>query len=376
MVDMAEFYGVGCLKMFCDKFLSCMKKAAETLEEMFEFAQKYSLPKFTESIKSFFLGDTETVCNSEAFIAFTKPFIEFLITADNKTSDDETSDYEPYYMSYYMDVYPKEAEFEGVYKWAEHRVTVQKDAENETFDLLEAIKTELSTILPLIKFSKMSREFLINFVIEKGFFLSSDEMLHMYSDYAFESTYELAAKQALKKQEMFPEENFNLINSIKASLVKVIPQIKFFKMEKNFLMDFVVAKGIITEEQANHVFDTRVQIKNNDKTISASFNDDVLGIRAAVAKKKSCHVTRQNTTKIRFQTLKFKVPKTPSTVSKMKGCEWYLCLETDGILNFKHHSIVQKSDYLIAEMKSSEEFELTAGATTYLNACYNNVNFS
>uniref|UniRef100_A0AC35GB60 Uncharacterized protein n=1 Tax=Panagrolaimus sp. PS1159 TaxID=55785 RepID=A0AC35GB60_9BILA len=40
------------------------------------------------------------------------------------------------------------------------------------------------------------------------------------------------------------------------------------------------------------------------------------------------------------------------TLMKMKGCDWYLCLEKDGFLVFKHHTIIVNTDYLLAEMKS------------------------
>uniref|UniRef100_A0A914YQ78 Uncharacterized protein n=1 Tax=Panagrolaimus superbus TaxID=310955 RepID=A0A914YQ78_9BILA len=64
-----------------------------------------------------------------------------------------------------------------VYKWAEHRVTQEKAVdEDENFNLFEAIKTELSTIFPRIKFYKMTFEFLIEFVVGKGFVISPAEL--------------------------------------------------------------------------------------------------------------------------------------------------------------------------------------------------------
>uniref|UniRef100_A0AC34FIY2 BTB domain-containing protein n=1 Tax=Panagrolaimus sp. ES5 TaxID=591445 RepID=A0AC34FIY2_9BILA len=41
MTDIAEFYGVQCLKDFCDEYLSDMVKSVESIEELYEFAQKY-----------------------------------------------------------------------------------------------------------------------------------------------------------------------------------------------------------------------------------------------------------------------------------------------------------------------------------------------
>uniref|UniRef100_A0A914XT00 BTB domain-containing protein n=1 Tax=Panagrolaimus superbus TaxID=310955 RepID=A0A914XT00_9BILA len=82
MTDMAEFYGVQCLKELCDEFLAKNEKTVETIEELFNFAQKYSLPKLEDSLKSFFWNHYRTVCKSDAFIDFKKPFIEFLLAGD------------------------------------------------------------------------------------------------------------------------------------------------------------------------------------------------------------------------------------------------------------------------------------------------------
>uniref|UniRef100_A0A914Z723 BTB domain-containing protein n=1 Tax=Panagrolaimus superbus TaxID=310955 RepID=A0A914Z723_9BILA len=89
MVDMAEFYGVPCLKEFCDNFLSKMEKQVETIEEMFEFADKYYLKELKESIKRCFCTYVVEVCESEAFIAFKKPFVEFLYAASLRIREKE-----------------------------------------------------------------------------------------------------------------------------------------------------------------------------------------------------------------------------------------------------------------------------------------------
>uniref|UniRef100_A0A914YV02 Uncharacterized protein n=1 Tax=Panagrolaimus superbus TaxID=310955 RepID=A0A914YV02_9BILA len=143
----------------------------------------------------------------------------------------------------------------------------QGAADDDNFNILDAIKTELDGIIPNLKFSEMSFEFLTNFVVEKGFVLSPTELRQFFCiriKNCFKSleddikvTYELAEKQALKKQEMFPEENFNLRDEINALLVDVIPRVKFSIIDNTFLTDFGVANGIISEEQADHIFDTR-----------------------------------------------------------------------------------------------------------------------
>uniref|UniRef100_A0A914P517 Uncharacterized protein n=1 Tax=Panagrolaimus davidi TaxID=227884 RepID=A0A914P517_9BILA len=272
----------------------------------------------------------------------------------------------------------------SVYKWTENQVLKQKNAEDENFNLLEAVKDELSVDFPHIYAldkSAMNYDFLMNFMFKKGFCLSPNELKIFYERYgksiedkSFKIVYNLAEEQALQKQKMNPnDEILNLFDSIKAGLSEVIKIAKFNQMQNSFLMNFVVAKGIITAEQARHVHDTRVSIKNNGKVIVGVFEDS-LHIRRAVEQNSKYSIQRRSTTLLHFLELdEFDVPKTASKLKKMDGIEWYLCLEEDGILTFKHHSKVDENDYLIAEMKSENEFSLTSEAMTYISACVNNI---
>uniref|UniRef100_A0A914QPJ6 Uncharacterized protein n=1 Tax=Panagrolaimus davidi TaxID=227884 RepID=A0A914QPJ6_9BILA len=297
----------------------------------------------------------------------------------------------------------------------------EADKEEEGFNLVAAIKAELSTILPKIKFGKMKIEFLMEFVVEKGFFLSHTDFYYLFlyferwnyiyqqknsgngyeesydsdceppdyedsdSDYSsykyfgndedvFKAVYCLAEKQALQKQKMITSEgeNFNVADSIKADLSEVIPKVKFFNMTRKFLMDFVVSRGVITEDEANTFCDTVIKVKHYGKIIRGTFND-TLDIRSAIRKQNSCNFSQLNNTQIRFLDLKFPIPSNPSTVEKMKGVEFYLCLETDGILTLKNYSVVQRSDYLIAEMKPKSKFQIIPNEATFLTTRHNNV---
>uniref|UniRef100_A0AC35G4C0 Uncharacterized protein n=1 Tax=Panagrolaimus sp. PS1159 TaxID=55785 RepID=A0AC35G4C0_9BILA len=227
--------------------------------------------------------------------------------------------------------------------------------------------------------SAMNYESLISFMVKKGFHLSPIELKTLYERYSnrpFKIVYYLPEKQALQRQKLASDgENFNLSDSIKADLSEVTKTAKFYQMQNSFLMNFVVAKGIITAEQASHVDDTRVSIKNNGKVIVGVFTDS-LNIRRAIENKSYYSIysiQRQSTTLLRFLELKFDVPKTASKLKKMDGIEWYLCLEEDGILTFKHHSNVGEYDYLLAEMKSESNFFLTSDSKTYISACVNNI---
>uniref|UniRef100_A0A914PG54 BTB domain-containing protein n=1 Tax=Panagrolaimus davidi TaxID=227884 RepID=A0A914PG54_9BILA len=237
LVDMAEFFGVSSFKKFCDKVLTyqlCGEYGeelftVENVEELTEFAFKYSLKEFVDSIREYFLnwGGIDEMFKSESFLAFKKPFIEFLVSVGRK--DDKF--------------------FEGMYKWSENKVKKQNDVNDETFNLLEAVKAEMNTILPQIEFSMMSFKFMKDFVVEKGFLLSPAEFKQYFKcrqnrcyteSGLVEFIYELAEKQALQKQKMAPnDENFNTADSIKADLSEVLPIVKFHKINQEFLTDFV-----------------------------------------------------------------------------------------------------------------------------------------
>uniref|UniRef100_A0AC34GB63 Uncharacterized protein n=1 Tax=Panagrolaimus sp. ES5 TaxID=591445 RepID=A0AC34GB63_9BILA len=59
--------------------------------------------------------------------------------------------------------------FRDVYKWAEcQALKKQNESNDEVFDLKTAVKMELTEILPLFEFSRMSKEFLTEFLVGNG----------------------------------------------------------------------------------------------------------------------------------------------------------------------------------------------------------------
>uniref|UniRef100_A0A914Q2H7 BTB domain-containing protein n=1 Tax=Panagrolaimus davidi TaxID=227884 RepID=A0A914Q2H7_9BILA len=366
LTDMAEFYAVPFLKEFCEKFLLGMNYYVQNIEEMFEFAQKYSMEHMEDLIKKFVSSNFEAIISSESLLSYKKPFMDVLASIIH---------------------YPWKGKiFEAIYKWVEHQVITQKDVEDESFNLLETVKTEFPVkdelretfphIYSLDK-TKMSKYFLIDFMFEKGILLSPGEFRSIYQrirrtwdgEFCFKYVYDLAEKQALQKQKMNPNNSFNLADSVKILLSEVIPNVEFCKMNKTFVMDFIVPKGILTEEQANHLFDIRVSIENNRKTVTGVFKNDIL----AVSHKVTC-LKQTSTNMCRFLKLKFPIPSIKSSIKKMKGVDWYLCLDKNGILTLKHHSKIKRSDYLIVEMKSESEFSLTPNKITIISISFNNLN--
>uniref|UniRef100_A0A914QYK7 BTB domain-containing protein n=1 Tax=Panagrolaimus davidi TaxID=227884 RepID=A0A914QYK7_9BILA len=373
LTDMAESYGVERFKEYCDNFLSRMKYDIESIEEGFEFADTYSLKKMKNAIKNFIGGNFDEITGTERFLSCKKSFVDFLSSVDTGS----------YYGHYSWNFLNQEKKFGAVYKWTEHQIMKQKDADDENFNLFEAVNDELRDTFPhFLSMDKtvMSKDFLMNFMFKKGILLSPDELKSIYEiiqwrgvEFCFKYVYDLAEKQALQKQKMDPNESFNLVDSVKTLLSKVIPNVEFCKMDITFVMDFIVAKGILTEEQANHVFDIRVSVTNFFKTITGDFKDE-MGIGQAIALKSPYEIQQSSDKIIRFLDLKFRMPKTPSIVKKTDGIEWYLSLDDDGVLSFKHHTMVNPSDYLLAEMKSETEFSLTPNQTTTIQAHFNFLN--
>uniref|UniRef100_A0AC35G642 BTB domain-containing protein n=1 Tax=Panagrolaimus sp. PS1159 TaxID=55785 RepID=A0AC35G642_9BILA len=127
LTDMAESYGVELFKEYCDNFLSRMKYDIESIEEMFEFADTYSLKKMKNAMKDFIGWNFDKVTGTERFLSSKKSFVDFL-------SSINTGLYPPW------NFLKEEKVFRAVYKWTEHQVMKQKDADDKNFDLLDAVK--------------------------------------------------------------------------------------------------------------------------------------------------------------------------------------------------------------------------------------------
>uniref|UniRef100_A0AC34FU25 BTB domain-containing protein n=1 Tax=Panagrolaimus sp. ES5 TaxID=591445 RepID=A0AC34FU25_9BILA len=83
--------------------------------------------------------------------------------------------------------------------------------------------------------------------------LVCENIHHKYQEKTVEAVCDLVQKQILLNQKS-PDDNFNI--DIKAVFSTIIPKIKFYKMDKQFLKNCVVANGILSQEQANRVNET------------------------------------------------------------------------------------------------------------------------
>uniref|UniRef100_A0AC35GAF9 Uncharacterized protein n=1 Tax=Panagrolaimus sp. PS1159 TaxID=55785 RepID=A0AC35GAF9_9BILA len=148
-----------------------------------------------------------------------------------------------------------------------------------------------------------------------------------------------------------------------------------FETDEKFLTEFVAAKGILSRDDGMHAHDICVQIRNADKILTGTFKDDFkIFDRVQKWEYGYTKISHKSETKQRFFNLKCSIPSTPSTVQKMKGCQWYLCLEKDGVVTVKFHTMIANTDYLIAELKSANsDFRIVSGRYTYLTATRGNM---
>uniref|UniRef100_A0AC35GNA6 BACK domain-containing protein n=1 Tax=Panagrolaimus sp. PS1159 TaxID=55785 RepID=A0AC35GNA6_9BILA len=275
-----------------------MEYDVERIEKMFEFAEKYPRNRMKESLKVFVRDNLDQIISNQRFLSSGKPFVEFM-SSINQCSQKE-----------------KESVFEAVYKWTENQVLKHKDAEDENFNLIVAVKDELSVAFPHIfdmDKSAMDYDFLMNFMVKKGLFLSPNELeliYESYGNYTDDIRFKIIKEQALQRQKLASDsENFGLVHSIKADLSEVIKIAKFYEMDNSYLMDFVVAEGFITAEQVRH---TRVSIENNNGKVVGVFEDS-LHIRRAIQQNSKYSIHRRSTTLRSFLDLvRFNVPKTAS----------------------------------------------------------------
>uniref|UniRef100_A0A914PCR4 BTB domain-containing protein n=1 Tax=Panagrolaimus davidi TaxID=227884 RepID=A0A914PCR4_9BILA len=158
MVDLSEFYQVKELQKKCDEFLSKKKYTKENTLVFLETLSKYSLPMFEKVISKSMKENGINLVESDGFLEISKSTVERIVSFEDRFVSEEIL-------------------FEKIYEWTENRVKKKQSESNvEIYNLNDAIKSELTEILPFFKFKKMAFNFLITFVVKKGFLFSYDEL--------------------------------------------------------------------------------------------------------------------------------------------------------------------------------------------------------
>uniref|UniRef100_A0AC34GCE8 Uncharacterized protein n=1 Tax=Panagrolaimus sp. ES5 TaxID=591445 RepID=A0AC34GCE8_9BILA len=241
-----------------------------------------------------------------------------------------------------------------------HKEAIESDP---NFKLIDAVKLEMIHVFDRLRFSELNVDFLKDFIVEKGFIIYPRDLYAFFKECrtrygnendAFKAVYEVAEKQAARKQQTSNEDMIILSDFVKNELIKLHRDIDYRAMTKQFLMDYVVRKGFITRSTALNFAGVCVEIKSQQKVIRGFFKD-IYGIYDLLQPNGHKFPVRNDKLQ-RYTTLKkLQIPKWPPVVQKMKGVHWYLCRENDGALAVKHQTMIHSSDYLIAEMKQDRE---------------------
>uniref|UniRef100_A0A914QW10 BTB domain-containing protein n=1 Tax=Panagrolaimus davidi TaxID=227884 RepID=A0A914QW10_9BILA len=158
MVDLSEFYQVKELQIKCDEFLSKKEYTKENILVFFETLSNYSLPMFEKAISKSMKEKRINLIESNGFMETSKSTVEKIVKLEDRFVSEEKL-------------------FEKIYEWAEKQAKKkQSESNEETYNLNDKIKSELTEILPFIRFKKMKLDFLITFVVEKGFLFSYKEL--------------------------------------------------------------------------------------------------------------------------------------------------------------------------------------------------------
>uniref|UniRef100_A0A914PID3 BTB domain-containing protein n=1 Tax=Panagrolaimus davidi TaxID=227884 RepID=A0A914PID3_9BILA len=362
------------IKAELNEFLPNVKFSKMGIEFLYEFAKIVVLEKQQTDID---LNDAikEEISDFLPEIKFHQMSFEFLM--------DFVLEKEFYFS--FVDLYKilatedEEDAFRSVYKLAIKQAYMKQNSiPDPNFNLVSVIKNKLIGVFPIVKYSNMNYYFLLNFVVEKGFFLSTKDFQDLVNAYIFATTaedtfkdiYELAVIQVLAKQKFSNDKNFEFKNAVKNELVEIFPLFDFSTMKRKFLMEFVVPNEVITEEEAHCMSDICIKIECDGKTITGIFKD-VFGIINSLSS--NGYINSSNAwNEHHLLKTRFKIPTIRSTVIQRKDIYWYLCLNNDGILTVKHQMLVTENDYIISQMKteSGQEFLFNRYKTVLLTTKY------
>uniref|UniRef100_A0A914PV58 BTB domain-containing protein n=1 Tax=Panagrolaimus davidi TaxID=227884 RepID=A0A914PV58_9BILA len=312
MVDLSDIYHVNELRQKCDEYLSQKEYTAEYILVFFETFSKYSLPLFEKTLLKAIKEKRINLIESDGFLETSKSTVEKFVRLEDRFVSEEKL-------------------FEKIYEWAENRVKKKQSESNEEdfpdackpieddvaaknekatqtfiFNINDAIKAELTEILPFIKFKKMNINFLIKFVVKRGFLFSYDELSDILDN----------AKPA--------------------------------------------PKGINYKTDENICFIVKITNSNEESVIcmlSLTDSDIIKNIKSLKNRPSDSSIP---TKWVQWEETEIKVASIPSQIKKRDGVEWYLyCF--DGGIGVTHYSYNSLSNiYLIAEMTpETSAFKIT-----------------
>uniref|UniRef100_A0A914P0I8 BACK domain-containing protein n=1 Tax=Panagrolaimus davidi TaxID=227884 RepID=A0A914P0I8_9BILA len=156
---MAEFYQIEDLKELCDKYLSKIEYNLSNVLQLIETSSKYSLIQMNGPIQTFIFQNFANLAKFDDFLNADKSIIKEIVAMESNLS------------KYH------ELMFQCIYEWSENQAIKKQQLSNdETFNMKDAIKTEMQELLPNIQFKKMKLTFLKDYIVPKGFLFTYVEL--------------------------------------------------------------------------------------------------------------------------------------------------------------------------------------------------------
>uniref|UniRef100_A0A914P4Q1 BTB domain-containing protein n=1 Tax=Panagrolaimus davidi TaxID=227884 RepID=A0A914P4Q1_9BILA len=149
ILDLSEFYQIKDLKVLCDEYLSKMELNLSNIIQLFEISNKYSLIQMKKKIQKKIFRSFKTIVKSDGFLNTEKSVVKEIIALG-----------QIFAIKY-------EEMFQAAYEWSENQgIKKQKELNDETFDMNDAIKVEMQEFLPYIKFNQMEHSFFTEYVVQ------------------------------------------------------------------------------------------------------------------------------------------------------------------------------------------------------------------
>uniref|UniRef100_A0AC35FR46 Uncharacterized protein n=1 Tax=Panagrolaimus sp. PS1159 TaxID=55785 RepID=A0AC35FR46_9BILA len=106
--------------------------------------------------------------------------------------------------------------FEAAYEWSENQaIKKQKDFNDETFNMNDAIKVEMQEFLPFIKFNQMEISFFTKYVVKRGFIFTFDELSDILESVQSNVKVKITNEYGQSVYGLLPKEN-NAVSVIKS----------------------------------------------------------------------------------------------------------------------------------------------------------------
>uniref|UniRef100_A0A914QKK6 BTB domain-containing protein n=1 Tax=Panagrolaimus davidi TaxID=227884 RepID=A0A914QKK6_9BILA len=162
ILDMAAFYQIEDLKELSDEYLSKMELNLSNVLQLIEISNKYSLIQMKGPVQTFLFQNFPNLAKFDGFLNANKSMIKEIVAME--------SNFSKYH----------EKLFQTVYEWSKYQAIKKQQLSNEeSFNIKDAIKTEMEELLPNIQFKKMNVTFLKDYVAKREFLFTADELANI-----------------------------------------------------------------------------------------------------------------------------------------------------------------------------------------------------